>query len=134
MAKTIVGLFDDLEDARKAVRELLQNGFLKENISVAAKDIYDAYTAYTVGQSPGTAKQALADLGLSPQLIPGIGTALAAGPLLDDQHPNHLLNALKLAGVPEDRAQCYTEGVRRGGNLVVVNARDNMAVRAVQVI
>ena len=134
MAKTVVGLFDDFEDARKAVRELLENGFLKENISVAAKDMDDAYLAYAVGQSPGPAKKAFAGLGLTSQIIPGIGTALAAGPLLDRQHPNHLVNALKIAGVPADRAQYYTEGVRRGGNLVVVLAKDNMAVRAVQIV
>ena len=36
MAKTIVGLFDNFGEARRAVDELVRSGFKRENISIVA--------------------------------------------------------------------------------------------------
>lgn len=77
--------------------------------------------------------------------IPGIGPVLAAGPLAAaagtaaatagagalgagiGAATGGLLGALVGAGIPEDEAEYYTEGVRRGGTLVTVQADDRMA-------
>jgi uncharacterized protein (TIGR02271 family) len=45
-----------------------------------------------------------------------------------------VLNALTSAGVPQDDAHLYAEGVRRGGALVVGTVEDNQADEAVMVL
>ncbi|HMQ33997.1 MAG TPA: hypothetical protein PKD53_24910, partial [Chloroflexaceae bacterium] len=75
-------------------------------------------------------------------VIPGIGPVLAAGPLAAavgstaaavgatalgaglGAAAGGLLGSLMGAGIAEDEAQAYVEGVRRGGTLVSVNAAD----------
>jgi hypothetical protein len=77
--------------------------------------------------------------------IPGIGPVLAAGPLAAaigttaatvgagalgagiGAATGGLLGGLIGAGVPEQEAEYYTEGVRRGGTLVTVSADEGMA-------
>jgi hypothetical protein len=68
--------------------------------------------------------------------IPGIGPVLAAGGLAAavssgaagavlGATAGGLLGALASLGLSEEHSQAYAEGVRRGGFLVVVQARDN---------
>ena len=75
-------------------------------------------------------------------VIPGIGPVLAAGPLAGaigtitaaagatalgagiGAAAGGLLGGLMGAGVPEEDARAYVEGVRRGGTLLTVNAAD----------
>ena len=38
MATTVIGLYDQLEDAQNAVSELVSAGFPRENISIVAAD------------------------------------------------------------------------------------------------
>lgn len=77
--------------------------------------------------------------------IPGIGPVLAAGPLAAavgstaaaagagalgagiGAAAGGLLGALVGTGIPEDEAEYYTEGVRRGGVLVTVQTEDRLA-------
>lgn len=77
--------------------------------------------------------------------IPGIGPVLAAGPLAAaigttaatvgagalgagiGAATGGLLGGLVGAGVPEDEANYYAEGVRRGGTLVAVSTDERMA-------
>jgi uncharacterized protein (TIGR02271 family) len=77
-------------------------------------------------------------VGLGALTIPGIGPVLAAGPLatavsamvgagvgaVAGAATGGLLGALVDMGIPEEQAQFYSEGVRRGGTLVVVEAED----------
>jgi hypothetical protein len=102
MAKTIVGLFDDLGSARAAVQELLNSGILKADISLISNDATGEYGNYvdrlsetdvfetsdaqegaTVGAGVGAAIGGLGGLlvGLGAFAIPGIGPVVAAGPL-----------------------------------------------------
>lgn len=71
-------------------------------------------------------------------VIPGIGPVLAAGPLATalgatalgaglGAAAGGLVGALVGSGVPEDEANYYAEGVRRGGTLVTVRADDHRA-------
>ncbi|HMQ30843.1 MAG TPA: hypothetical protein PKD53_08945 [Chloroflexaceae bacterium] len=80
--------------------------------------------------------------------IPGIGPVLAAGPLAAaigttaatvgagalgagiGAATGGLLGGLIGAGVPENEAHYYTEGVRRGGTLVSVSSDDSRAMMA----
>ena len=88
-------------------------------------------------------------VGLGALAIPGIGPILAAGPLaaalgvtagstvtgaIVGGVVGGLVGALTHIGVPKEHAEYYAEGVRRGGTLVTVNAPDNQAEQAVDIM
>jgi hypothetical protein len=74
--------------------------------------------------------------GLTTILVPGIGIALAAGPLAaalgtaaatpsqDTEATNHLSRMLVHAGLLEDQAQTYAQYVLQGQSVVGVRAED----------
>ena len=99
--KTVVGLFDDYNKAENVVRELVDAGFSRENISLVANDAHGQFgstygsaqtgTAATAGDHPhasGAATGAVGGavigglgglvLGMGLLAIPGIGPVLAA--------------------------------------------------------
>jgi hypothetical protein len=87
-------------------------------------------------------------VGLGALAIPGIGPVLAAGPLATAVSAlagagigavaggvaGGLLGALVDMGIPEEQAGYYSEGVRRGGTLVVLQSDDMMHDRAVEIM
>lgn len=155
MAKTVVGLYDRFEDAQAAVSALVSSGFARENINLVAADTEGKFKKY-VGQpgediSEGTAAGAgigavvggLGGLlvGLGALAIPGIGPVLAAGPILSalvgagvGAVAGGLMGALVDLGIPEEQANWYAEGVRRGGTLVTVTTTDELADEAVSIL
>jgi hypothetical protein len=83
-----------------------------------------------IGATLGGAAGLLAGLGLL--AIPGIGPVVAAGWLASTAAgavaggaTGGLIGALTQAGVDEDDAHVYAEGVRRGGTLVTARVPDN---------
>jgi len=160
MAKTIVGLFDTMNEAQSVVQELLDTGFNKSDISIVANrgGTTDTGTTTTdtgtdrgsragegaaTGAVGGTVVGGVIGLlvGVGALAIPGIGPVLAAGPIAAalgstavgagiGAAAGGLIGALVGAGVPEEEAHYYAEGVRRGGTLVTVKADDNMAQNA----
>jgi len=153
MDKTIVGLFDQFRDAQQAVRELVDIGFSRDDISLIANDVAGEYSnsLASADQISGTAAGAGTGaviggiggllVGLGALAIPGIGPVIAAGPLATTllgagvgAAAGGMIGALIDAGVPEEEAGYYAEGVRRGGTLVSVRAEDEMMIdRAVNV-
>ncbi len=101
MSKTVVGLFDDFQDAQNVVRDLTTAGFRRESISIAANKTASGYTGdgsdfgaggtdtmaaanaagkdATVGTGIGGVLGLVIGLGLL--VIPGVGPVLAAGPI-----------------------------------------------------
>lgn len=84
-------------------------------------------------------------VGFGALAIPGIGPVIAAGQLATvlgsaalgagiGAAAGGLIGALVNLGVPEDEANYYAEGVRRGGSLVMVTADDDNAERAYQIM
>jgi uncharacterized protein (TIGR02271 family) len=161
MAKTVIGLFDNRAEAQSVVQELLGEGFQRNDISVMSKKIegQDSHQGETVayveedgdeqikdmakGAGTGAAIGGLAGLllSLTAFAIPGIGPVLAAGPLAAviagagiGATAGGLISGLTRLGVPEDDANYYAEGVRRGGTLISVEAADNRADRAVAIM
>jgi uncharacterized protein (TIGR02271 family) len=160
MDRTVVALFDDIQDARNAVEELVDNGFPRENISLVARDATgeygDALETYDAGKTgEDTGEAALAGAGIGAVLggfgglllslgalaIPGIGPVLAAGPLVAalagagiGAAAGGLIGALTEVGVPEEQAHYYAEGVRRGGTLVTVQTTAGRADDAVEIL
>jgi uncharacterized protein (TIGR02271 family) len=158
--KSIIGLFDTFEEASTVVNELVASGFSRDNISVVANDAAGESRTYddagevtdddinatgagaTTGAVVGGTLGVLAGLGvLGALVIPGIGPIVAAGPLLAGAAgagvgalAGGLVGALADAGVPEEDAKYYSEGVRRGGTLVMVSAEDNTAQTAADIM
>lgn len=149
MAQTIIALYDDLADARQAARALRDAGVEREQISLAAPDPEREYAARldaepvdeedTVrgatadGALAGGALGGLAGLlfGLAAFAVPGIGPLLVAGPLWTATIGaglgglgGGLVGALVEAGVPEEEAAYYKEGIRRGHTLLAVTVAD----------
>jgi len=84
-------------------------------------------------------------VGIGALAIPGIGPVIAAGPLVAalgtaaagagiGAAAGGLLGALVGAGIPEEEAHLYAEGVRRGGSLVTVSTDESMASTAYSVL
>jgi hypothetical protein len=189
---TASAMFDTFNDANNAVRDLLNSGFTKDEVSrvssnrnkdydsyfdtegryrpvagmgstvsggsVVASDI-DARTAEMSGSSLSdksmtdvdnrdvtTGEGAAAGAGIGAALgglggvlmglgllvVPGVGPALAAGALASGlvgagigAASGGIAGALANAGVSEEDANYYAEGVRRGGHLVVVTTTDS---------
>ena len=142
--KTVVGLFDNLSDARNAVHELHQGNFRRDDINLVAHAGAEEYGRYfspegsyvpdaaaestasgaAAGAGVGAILGALGGLvlGLSLIPVPGVGPIVAAGPLASaltgagvGAIVGGLIGALTGVGVPEEHAGYYAEGVRRGG-------------------
>lgn len=157
MTKTIVGLFDSFTDAQNALQRLIDAGVRRDDISIVANDQRGEYgravgSTETSAAGEGAAAGAIGGgvlggfvgllVGVGALAIPGIGPVLAAGPLVAalgaagastvvgagiGAATGGVLGALVGAGVPEEHAHVYAEGVRRGGTLVTVTAEDSMA-------
>ena len=164
MAKTVVGLFDNWTDAQNVVQELVNNGFQRSDISLLANDSRGEHSRTVGGTAESGAGEGAAAgaigggvlggvlgllVGVGALAIPGIGPVLAAGPLAAalgtagastvvgagiGAAAGGIIGALVGAGVPEEDANFYAEGVRRGGTLVMVKSTDDMANRAYDVM
>jgi len=148
MTKSIVGIFDHRSDAESAVRELIDNGFSRNDISLIAGNASGDYThtaassgegmsSTAAGASTGAVVGGLGGLlvGLGALAIPGIGPVIAAGPLATTllgagvgAAAGGLIGALVDVGVPEEEAGYYAEGIRRGSTLVSVRTEDEMII------
>ena len=144
MTTTICRLYDHHSDAEQAVRRLVNAGVPNSDISIVAnnsdgwysqKGKFDrdrdgvddraegAGTGAGIGAGLGGAAGLLAGLGLL--AIPGLGPVVAAGWLVATAAgaaagaaAGGIVGALTQAGVSEEDASRYAEGVRRGGTLV----------------
>jgi hypothetical protein len=150
MSRTITRLFDDYEDAERAVREIERLGVEPDAISLIAQNSdrrHDHRVHYTdetkagkgagegagIGAVVGGAGGLLTGLGM--MAIPGVGpvvaagwlAATAAGVIAGAVAGGALVGALTKAGVTEEDANVYAEGVRRGGVLVSAKVRDSQA-------
>ena len=162
MAKTIVGLFDTMNEAQTVVQELVNNGFNRNEISLVANNATGEHgngnttTGGTTEDRGGHAAEGAGTgavggtvvggvigllVGIGALAIPGIGPVLAAGPIAAalgstalgagiGAAAGGLVGALVGAGVPEEEANYYSEGVRRGGTLVTVASDDAKAQTA----
>ena len=156
MDHTVVGLFEDFETARKAVHDLVKRGYDPDHISIVSKDSGEEFSAEAemedyneaisrvdsvrmeaagVGSMVGGGLGLMA--GLASLAIPGIGPAIAAGPIIAGIMGltagvvgGGFVGWLSKLGVKAEKAEMYAEGVRRGGALVVVHADSVKAEKA----
>jgi hypothetical protein len=157
--RTVIGLFDQFEDAQQVARSLVDAGFPRDDLSLIAADSHGDYAKHVPGETSseteklgggaaagagiGAAAGGLAGLlaGLGALAIPGIGPVIAAGPLAAalagagiGAAAGGLLGALVNLGIPEEHAKLYAEGVRRGGTLVMAKVQDSQTEQAVQIM
>jgi len=153
MKTTVSALYDNATDAHATVRDLVDDGVRRDNISLVASDAAGEYVDYhgedfpaddTVG---GAAAGAIVGgiggllVGLAALAIPGIGPIVAAGPIAAaltgagiGALTGGLLGALIDLGVDEDSAEYYAEGIRRGGTLVTVHVDEGIAERVADIM
>jgi len=158
MSKTVVGLFDDFSHAQMVVNELETAGFRREEISMVTNQhgVSHGTSSQSAGQDQGhgviggalggAAKGGVIGglTGLAASLvmlaIPGVGPALAVGPLAATLSGAGLgaagggvIGALTGLGIPHSDAGHYAEGIRRGSTLVSVNTDDQRADEAMAI-
>jgi predicted phage tail protein len=94
--KTVVGTFDNIQNAYAAANDLVSAGYNRNDISVVATNTNNQYSPYVdtkvvnttddvgTGAGIGAAIGGIGGLlvGLGALAIPGIGPVIAAGPLL----------------------------------------------------
>ena len=148
--RTFTHLYDHYDDARQTVEALEAAGVPHGDISIVGNNADSRHaagsapgvdgtdedtragTGATTGTLVGGGVGLLAGLGLL--AIPGVGPVVAAGWLIATvtgagvgAAGGGLLGSLVHAGVPEEHAHAYAEGVRRGGTLVSVRGDDSQA-------
>jgi len=104
MAKTLVGLYDVFADAERVVHDLVDGGFSRGDIRMVTHDPKYRDAEYTTSTA------------------------------WDTDTDGSLVENLTELGVPHDDARSYTEGVRRGGSLVIVESSDDQADRGMEIL
>lgn len=151
--RTIARLFDSYEDASRAARDLEMAGFTSDQVSLIASGQSrgetttarpdDSTSGTGIGASIGTLLGGGAGLaaGLGSLAIPGFGPVVAAGWLVAmlagagaGAVAGGLIGALAGAGISEEDARVYEEGVRRGGSLVTVRADESRLPEAEMIL
>jgi uncharacterized protein (TIGR02271 family) len=157
--RTVVGLYDKIDDAYRAVDALVQAGISRDRIGIVARDVEGKYSRYvnkdksfanqdvSEGASAGAGLGAVVGgiggllAGLGALLIPGIGPVIAAGPIVGalagagaGAVAGGVLGALVDLGIPEETANVYAEGVRRGGTLVYATVDEAKADQAASIM
>jgi hypothetical protein len=137
---TINGLFDKRSDARDAAEALEAEGISRENISVISPPSGEDHdpSGTMVGALMGSAGGLLA--GLASMTILAIGPALGVGWLASSVAAaaaggatGGLIGSMVDAGVDEDDAAVYAEGVKRGSTLLsaIVSERELAPVKEI---
>ncbi|MFN8489391.1 MAG: general stress protein [Caldilineaceae bacterium] len=154
MAVTVTALYENMPTAQTVVDELVEAGFDRKQVSVAAQDAHDtgllhtgsrdeAVTAITHDTEVGAVVGGIGGLavGLAALAIPGIGPFVAAGPIASalaglgvGAATGGLLGAMHDVGVSTEQAEYYAEGMREGHVLVTIQAPDARAEEAQEIV
>ena len=159
MAKTVLGVFDNIDQAQKAADELERRGFDKKQISVIAKessargnqgredrskgDDRDRGGAMTQGVSQGVTTGGVIGgaagllAGIGALAIPGIGPVVAAGPIaarLAGAATGGLAGGLVDWGIPEDTGRKYEDKVKEGKIVTALKSDDTKVQEAADIL
>lgn len=153
MAKLVSGLFKSRADAERAVENLVDFGFMREDISLlmsdatrgrefrlaaATKAPEGTAAGATIGGAIGAIAAGLVALGVV--AVPGIGL-VAAGPVLAalaglgaGAAAGGLTGALIGLGIPEHEAKFYNEEIGQGGILLGVYTHEDRVEQAKNIL
>lgn len=144
------GLFENKETAESAYNDALERGYSPEEINILmSDDTRKKYYGSTIAKTE-TSDKSMEGLAMGGALggtvvgtlaavvaltstitIPGLGLVIA-GPLAAGlvgagagSIAGGLLGALIGAGIPEEHAKIYENGIKKGGVVIVVNSHDD---------
>jgi hypothetical protein len=156
ITRAITSLYDTYDDAAQTVRDLENAGIPNDDVSMVASNLDDrlshtdmtnaatgAATGGSIGGALGGGAGLLAGLGML--AIPGVGPVVAAGWLVatavgavagagTGAVAGGFIGSLTEAGVSEDDAHVYLEGVRRGGTLVTARIGEDLVSMVEQIM
>ena len=161
--RTVIGVFHSLDNAQRAYNDLTSEGFKSGEVSCVANKAGITEWTEPASSSPddpekikeGPKTKIVDDAGIGAAVggvgglllsfaglaVPGIGPVLAAGPIVAalggagvGAAAGGLIGALVEGGVPEEQAEHYAEGIRRGGVLIAVRASGDRADRAAELL
>ncbi|MBD2846939.1 general stress protein [Paenibacillus sp. IB182496] len=141
----VVGVFHTGEEAVAAIESLKKQGYRSDEISVVAKDEEEveqvaeatgtkAPEGLAAGATAGGVLGGLTGLlaGVGALAVPGVGPLLAAGPIAAaltgaavGAGAGGLVGGLIGMGIPEEDAQMYSDYVKDGRILVMVEPRED---------
>jgi hypothetical protein len=148
-SRTVTGLFRDRESAERAYGSLTSRGYGQDDVNLLMSDetrnknfvggretelgnkaLEGAGTGAAIGGTVGATLAAIAAIGTSVAL-PGLGL-IVAGPIAAalagagaGGATGGIIGALVGAGIPEERVKDYEEGIKNGGIVMGVNARND---------
>jgi uncharacterized protein (TIGR02271 family) len=111
MSTTLVGIFDDYTAAQQAVQQLSKAGIRQGDISIARNDGGKGYTTYGGANSTDYTT----------------GTSIGGGIA-------NFFDGIFGTDINDDERGVYSESVRRGSTIVVVNTDDNITERAADLL
>lgn len=137
---TVVGVFQDAQQAQQAIKELRQAGFREDEIGVISREGEakageartedrgsHAGTGAVTGAVAGAGTGALWALGIAAGVLPAIGPVVAGGILASilasaagTAVAGGILGALIGLGIPEEEARYYEEEFQAGRTIVTV--------------
>lgn len=157
-----IGVFSKKQDVEFALNELRDSGFPMDKVSVIAKDEgdesiqgtdlnkkpgHEAVKGAEIGSVTGTVFGLLAGLlaGVSALTIPGIGTVVAAGTIVETlattlagagigAASGGLIGAFSGLGIPGDRAKVYSDRLAQGDYLIIVEGKSDEVMRAEMIL
>jgi uncharacterized membrane protein len=156
MTQSIAGIFDTREQAERVVQALIDAGISRDQISLLTR-ADEAEQALESGSDTGQARNLTIGavgggvmggtlgtlVGMLAIGVPGIGPIVAAGPIaavLSSYGASMvfgagvgavgggLLGGLAWAGVPKEEAHIYSEAIRRGNMVILVQSDNNETV------
>jgi len=152
--RTVVGLFDSMDQANRAADQLRAEGIDTSQISIIAGNESNRYNDY-VSKDRGETKDAASRAGTGAAIggglglvaglvalaIPGFGPVIAAGPIAAaltgaaaGAATGGLIGGLTAAGVSESDARLYENRLKAGGVLVTVRTSDAQADRVADIL
>jgi uncharacterized membrane protein len=142
--KTVIGVFDDATQARRAMEQLRDGPLMLDDVSILSKADEAGENSEDVSAGEGAAVGAVWGglVGLAALLIPGVGPFIAGGALfaaLTGAVTGAVVGGIAAAlidfsGIPEEEARGYESDIRNGKTLVAVKARDEDAAAVQQIL
>lgn len=143
MAQTVIGLFDSASDAQKAVTELVNSGFSRDNIDVSSSGAYSNSGSSSTGSSStslgstdlsgttgsnyGTGSTSLGSTDLTGTTGSNYGTGSTLGKVeAEGEGIGHSISKFfsNLFG-NDDEANTYSGVAQKGGSVVTVHAQSS---------
>lgn len=140
--RTVSALFDTYDEVTAAVDGLADMGVPSKEISVLTQH---ADFATKMAESAGLGA-AIGSVGgilasLAAIAVPGLGAIMGVGWLVPvllgaaaGGVAGGIVGSLRGAGIKDDLAQIYAEGVRRGSTLVAARVHDDEATQAISIL